>query len=544
LTALLSQVKVKLQEVDDKFNQEKEKEVNIRRKLERAESQVLASKDSDQKYKKEIDEITKGFNARIEELEKTNQELQRQVLNQSQAGETQDDKSERLITQIQTLESEKSQLSKDLQRLEKESETSRQDLSQTKEALQEEIRKLAQRLQDEKENTRKALEEVERVRSEWSTSREVVTEVLNVQEEQPREERKKGARRPPSTGDVDAPKQARGKRNLEISVEHEEDQSELKKVQDDRDTLKRKVEELEAGYEHRLEEMNQEMTKKDEHINALKFDVDQMKEWITERHGDDVFEKPHDVHINIHDERTPVTIYEDREFMKDNGSVMERLDSPEVLNDDSLSNVSRGILRSPERGSVTSKNSNKKKLKKQNWSMSFKTPKGGDVVSISYDPKQRSHQNSLSAMKFDVSGNATPRDSERDSVRTTESRRVTREERKNDPAYQQLEKMIMELKEKLVGAEKKSKTELSQKIEEITRANTEREDRLKEDMEKLIEEKKALEKKLDDVQWEHTYEIQNLLKKEKAEEAKDEKAAGDATPQNGEAKKKKKKKKN
>jgi len=291
--------------------------------------------------------------------------------------------------------------------------------------------------------------------------------------------------------------------------------------------------------------MGQELVKKEEHITALKFDVDQMKEWITVRHGDDVFEKPvgHDT-PTIDQDRTPVTIYEDREFMKE-GTGMVRLDSPEVNNnDDSWSNLSRGILRSPERGSQTSKSSPKKK-KKQNWSMSFKTPKGGDVVSISYDTQQhqRVQYSSMSGMKLGESENVTPRGSERDSVKTTESKRDRR--RENDPAYQQLEKMIMELKEKLVNAEKKTKAEMNIKIEEVVQANNEKEDKLREEMEKLIEEKKVLEKKLEEINWEHTMEINNLLKKEKdAEEAKEEKAAADGDKKDGEAKKKKKKKKN
>jgi len=110
--------------------------------------------------------------------------------------------------------------------------------------------------------------------------------------------------------------------------------------------------------------------------------------------------------------------------------------------------------------------------------------------------------------------------------------------------YRQLEKMVLELNEKLINSERRAKKMLDEKLEEVSKANEEKDQEFLQRIEKVEEEKKALLKRIDDMQWDRAYEYTEKMKQEKKEEVKvmDNKAGQTQAAASLNAKKKKNKK--
>jgi len=353
-------------------------------------------------------------------------------------------------------------------------------------------------------------------------------------------------------------KSGRAKKNLYINIEENTLQEEnqrliyaLRQIEEERDILRKRLLDIDAFYTQKLDELSQELSKKDEHIKALSYDVTQMKDWIVERHGDDVFEKPdHEKveqipeeniqHLQSNHNQGPgsgnisaaLSVSEGREELSKSITILLPQNQPQ---DEWTQH--HGILKSPDRSNKSKLSSDQKK-KNKNFSLSWKAPKDHELL-----PKRKERgAGSLSGVIIS-SLSATPKSvkySDRGSVGTSDSRR----EKKPEAAYQQLERMILDLNERLANADKRARAECNVKLEEAAKASAEKEDKLLEEIAKIKEEKKELEKRLEDIEWTHAVEMNNLMKK--SMELDGDKTPvtpmNDAGQKEGEGKKKKKKK--
>lgn len=294
-----------------------------------------------------------------------------------------------------------------------------------------------------------------------------------------------------------------------------------------------------------------EMKNKNLHIEALISDVNQMKEFIIEHHGESVFEGEDKEEVQEHvkeeeaeaAEETITEATEATEIKEEQESLIILDEKEETPKTKVTVYIEQPLYRNNSyRGYYES--SYDRDFYDRRRPYRYSRPWNEDRVV--YQPKNSSRGfEEKEKEREEYSSRYNARDNRGEIKEIKESKfdpfreRKTREE---DPVYKQLETMIKELNEKLISNEKKAKKFCEEKLLEASKMQSEKEEGLLAEVEKLKEDKKELLKKIDDMQWEQAYAYTQKAKMEKQEEEKALEAANKQKIASLESNKKKKKK--
>lgn len=267
----------------------------------------------------------------------------------------------------------------------------------------------------------------------------------------------------------------------------------------------------------KLSEAEDDIRMKDKQIEGLKFDVNHMKDFIFQHHSESFFANTEDDDEDQHKTAETIEIKSPRKIEPSitSNSVTS---FPETLDAETMSQKS---LKSPMSG-----------------------PRHREELK---EPIKSSNEKlrPTKLMSEDIERTEGSVGSPGKKPNKNEGR--SKQQKESEPANKRLEKLVKELNEKLILNEKNTKKEIEIRVLEASKQFQEREQKLYTEIELLKEDKKALLKKIEDMEWEKAYEYSDRIRKEKLDkeiiqqELKKEQA--NIANAEAEAKKKKKKKK-
>jgi len=330
----------------------------------------------------------------------------------------------------------------------------------------------------------------------------------------------------------------------QFETEKLELQEKIQKQEEENALLLHKLEESTETYTKAVNEFEQQIVAKDQYIQALIFDVNQMKEFIVEHHGESIFEKDEKettTQTQPQSEVVEETPQKEEEIIEEVVEPKEE-ESPEVIKEKEEETVPEEPVTEvqqqpePERKKVVvvvarpvynryeSHNSSHRDYDRGYYN------RGGYYEKKRYDRPHKPYYKDRDDYYYESRRNSYKAEYEPVQEPVKEEKQEAhwdKRTREEDPAFKQLEKMIIDLNEKLVTSEKRAKKVLEEKLEEAAKASEEKEQELIRQIEMVQEEKKALLKKIDDMQWDRAYEYTEKMKTEKKEEVKvlDNKAA-------------------
>lgn len=348
---------------------------------------------------------------------------------------------------------------------------------------------------------------------------------------------------------------------LKEESERIKDQAEkTQKQQEENALLLHKLEESTKTYTQAVGEFEQQIVAKDQYIQALIFDVNQMKEFIVEHHGESIFEEKDEKEVT-QPQVVEETIQKEEEIHQKEEEVIEEVAEPKeeespikeeqvIATEEETAEVQQPETVPEETAAVPEPETKKvvvvveKPVYHNRYDSYNNYDNRGYYNRGGYYDRKRYDRPYKPYYKDDYYYGSRRNSYYEEPVQEPVKEEPVKEEpvkeepvkevghwdkrtREEDPSFKQLEKMIIELNEKLINSEKRAKKALEEKLEEAAKAAEEKEQEFMRQIEMVQEEKKALLKKIDDMQWDRAYEYTEKMKTQKKEEVQpvDNKAA-------------------
>ena len=350
--------------------------------------------------------------------------------------------------------------------------------------------------------------------------------------------------------------------NAKMEAEINEKLESEQKLQEEKEAMKKKLEESEG----QITEFQGKITAKDQYIEALIFDVNQMKEFIVEHHGEAIFEKDEKEDKEDKEAKEEVEVKTEEVKEPAQEDVVENIEAnpPQETKPKKVTIYIEQPSYRPYYGEKSRYGSNYDQEVTERRRPSRSRRGYREVV---YEPKRATEEIQEDDKEYETQynsrhGRRSPSKGHRNGTKTETQKEVKVEApkeskpevavketkydpkkvREEDPVYKQLEKMVIELNEKLLNSEMRAKKMCEEKLLEASLMQAEKEKTFAEQIQKLHDDKKELLKRIEDIQWDKAYEYTQKMNSEKKQgEVKASETAKKSTTVSDSKKKNKKK---